>query len=246
MSLADKVILVTGGTRGIGRALAKGLARERATLVVNYHQEETAALTLLEEIGDTGAEAISIKADVSQSEEALRVIEVILSRYGRIDVLINNLGPFLEAKLEDTTPEQWQYILATNLHSCFYCSRLVLEPMGKQGWGRIINVAFSGAQHIQARYRIVPYAIAKTGILLLTKALALVGAKQGITVNVISPGVMETEGLSEPERRDWLRRIPCGRLGLPDDIVSAVSFLISPEADYITGTNLIVSGGWQL
>ena len=245
MFLRGKVALVTGSARGIGRAIAWELAEEGASLVINYLTSKEAALSVVADIDQQGGQAIALQADVSTAEGAARLIKDAGETFGRIDILVNNVGPFLEAELAQVSVEDWQYILATNLHSCFYCCHSALKYMRQLHWGRIINIAFSGAHYLKARHRIVPYAIAKTGVLILSKSLAQAEAQNGITVNVISPGIIDKDDLSEPDRAEWIKRIPASALGTPQDISALVSFLCSDKASNITGANIVVSGGWQ-
>jgi 3-oxoacyl-[acyl-carrier protein] reductase len=246
MDLKGRVALITGSARGIGRILALSLAKDGASLIINYLKNSRAALSLTNNIRKHGGEAIAIQADVARKDEAARLIREAVRHFDRLDILINNVGPFIEKDLAEVSIEDWQYILATNLHSCFYCSKFALEYMRKQGWGRIVNIAYSGAHHIMARSRIVPYAIAKAGVLILSKSLAQAEAKNGITVNVISPGIMDEDDLSSEERSSWVKKIPSTTLGSPKNLASAISFLVSDKACYITGANLVISGGWQV
>jgi NAD(P)-dependent dehydrogenase (short-subunit alcohol dehydrogenase family) len=245
MFLKGKVALVTGSARGIGRTIAWNLAEEGANLIINYLNKREEALSLVTNIGHRGGHAIALQANVSSPEGAERLIRETGETFGRIDILVNNVGPFLDADLAEVSVGDWQYILATNLHSCFFCSNFVLEYMRRQHWGRIINIAVAGAHHLKARHRIVPYAIAKTGVLILSKSLAQAEAKNGITVNAVSPGMISKGDLSESDQAEQIKRIPASTLGTPDDIYSIICFLCSDKASYITGANIIVSGGWQ-
>lgn len=241
--LQDKVALVTGSSRGIGRAIALGLAEEGAKVVVNYLLNRDLAEGVVMEINERGGMAIAIQGDVTRVKDVEELVEGALKEFGKIDILINNVGPILYKALSEITPDEWSKIIDGNLTSIFYCSRVALKGMREKGWGRIVNTAYAGAQFINAKGSIVPYAIAKTGVLILTKSMAKEEARHGITVNCISPGIIEN---GSPHNKALGEKIPVGRMGAPEDVVRVVSFLVSDEADYITGADIVVSGGWQV
>lgn len=248
MSLAGKVALVTGSARGIGRYTAQALAQRGASVVINYRASKAAAEALLDEINQqVGRKAgIILQGDVTNPVQVDQLVGAIIEHYGRLDILVNNVGDFLIKPITDLQIEEWQTIIASNLHSVFYLCRAVLPLMQKERWGRIINMGMAGADMIQSSPHITPYMIAKTGVLILTKTLGAVAAPYGITVNAISPGVIDNDQLDETTRQEMPQRIPAGKIGTPQDITAAILFLISDAASYITGSNLIVSGGWRL
>ncbi|MDX1762983.1 MAG: SDR family NAD(P)-dependent oxidoreductase, partial [bacterium] len=190
------------------------------------------------------------RADVSRPEEAKNVIQSLVRDFGRIDILVNNAGPMLMKPLEETSPEEWDGMIRSNLSSAFYCSKYALEIMREQGEGQILNI---GCLHGEVGPGGLPnspaYGIAKSGVLMLTRMLARSEAKNNIRVNAINPGLIETDDYgtySQEERRRWLARVPLGKFGQPDDIAEAALFLTSDRAAYITGTVLPVHGGLWL
>lgn len=241
--LTGKIALVTGSSRGIGRAIALGLAEEGAKVVVNYLLNRDLAEGVVREINERGGMAIAIQGDVTRVKDVEELVERALKEFGKIDILINNVGPILYKALSEITPDEWSKIIDGNLTSVFYCSRVALKGMREKGWGRIVNTAYAGAQFINAKESIVPYAIAKTGVLILTKSMAKEEARYGITVNCISPGIIEN---GSHHNKALGEKIPVGRMGTPEDVARVVSFLVSDEADYITGADIVVSGGWQV
>jgi len=241
--LTGKVAMVTGSSRGIGRAIALRLAGEGAKMVVNYLLNRDLAEGVVREIREKGGRATAIQGDVTKVKDVEGLVEGALKEFGRIDILINNVGPILYKRLSDITPEEWHRVIDGNLTSVFYCSRVALKGMREKGWGRIVNTAYAGAQFINAKESIVPYAIAKTGVLLLTKSMAREEARYGITVNCISPGIIENGAHPNKALEE---KIPVGRMGTPQEVAGVVSFLVSDEAGYITGGDIVVSGGWQV
>jgi len=239
-----KVAIVTGSSRGIGRATALRLAADGYDIVVNYVRSKKQATQVAAAIKAKGRKAVSVKADVSKWREARRLVETAIKVFGRIDILVNNAGIYERTVLDDLTPEQWDRRVATNLSSVFYCTKAALPYLKKTGWGRIINIssqiAFKGTDHGSE------YAASKAGILGFTKAAAQELARYNITVNAVAPGPIDTDILAgdTPERkRQRAREIPLRRIGRPEDIAAVVSFLASKDSDWITGTTLLVNGG---
>ena len=242
-----RVVLVTGASRGIGAATALRLARDGFQVVVNFASNEDAARRTVQAIEGAGGTAIAVRADVSDAAEVQRLVAETASRFGRLDILVNNAGVYERASLDDTTTEDWDRRVATNLSSCFYAAKASVPEMRKVGGGRIINLtsqlAYRGTTHG------ADYVAAKAGIVGLTKALALELAKDRILVNAVAPGSIETDILAGDTPEDRARRvrtIPLGRVGLPEEIAAAVAFLASPDAAYITGQILHVNGGSAL
>ncbi|RMF93755.1 MAG: 3-oxoacyl-ACP reductase FabG [Nitrospinota bacterium] len=244
--LQHRVALVTGSATGIGKYTALALAGRGATVVINYRSSRDAAETLVAEITAQGQQACALQGDVTDPVQVEQLIHTIDQRYGRLDILVNNVGEFLIKPLTELQVAEWQAMITSNLHSVFYLCRSALPLMRKQRWGRIINMGMAGADMLQASPNITPYMIAKTGVLILTRTLARLEAPYGITVNAISPGVIDNDHLEPAVREEMPQRIPAGRIGTPADITAALLFLVSDEAAYVTGTNLIVSGGWRL
>ena len=242
-----RVVLVTGASRGIGAATALRLARDGFQVVVNFASNEDAARRTVQAIEGAGGTAIAVRADVSDAAEVQRLVAETASRFGRLDILVNNAGVYERASLDDTTTEDWDRRVATNLSSRFYAAKASVPEMRKVGGGRIINLtsqlAYRGTTHG------ADYVAAKAGIVGLTKALALELAKDRILVNAVAPGSIETDILAGDTPEDRARRvrtIPLGRVGLPEEIAAAVAFLASPDAAYITGQILHDNGGSAL
>ena len=236
----DKIALVTGSSRGMGRSVALRLADDAAGVIVHFKSDRKAAENAVREIESKGKLSGSFQADLIQEDQAKTLIKEVEKKFGRIDILVNNVGPILEKSWERLGSEDWDYVLQGNLGSAFYCLKAALPGMRRRKWGRIINMGFSRVEQLVAYRNIVPYAIAKTGLLILTRSVAASVGSDGITVNMVSPGLMEGGVLPKNQN------IPAGRLGTFDDVSSAVQFLVSGQACYITGTNLIVSGGWKI
>jgi NAD(P)-dependent dehydrogenase (short-subunit alcohol dehydrogenase family) len=250
MRLADKIAIITGGARGIGRAVALGFAREGASVVVADQRTELAEQTV-GEIAAAGGRALAVETDVANPGDLDRLVATTRERFGRIDILHNNAGVSGGAgDFFAYTPADWDRILDVNLKSAFFLSQKVARVIIDQGsGGRILNTA-SVAAFIAAGRPTAPYDISKAGLRQMTVSLAAHLAPHGIAVNAIAPGTIETDfsaGVS-PElmavfRRRRLEQIPLGRLGQPDDLVGAAIFLCSDEAAYITGHTLVVDGG---
>lgn len=243
MSLENKVALVTGSSRGIGKIIALKLAEAKASVVINYKSNSWAADEVLESIKKIRRKAISIQCDVSNFADVEEMVKRVINEFGKIDILVNNVGPFLYKSIYDTTIQEWHQIINSNLNSTFYCCKAVVPIMRKQKSGNIVNIGAPNAERTQGYLRNCPYAAAKTGVVVLSKSLAKEEAKNGIRVNVINPGFIETDEYTEEMKEDMPKQVPLGRLGNPEDIANAVLFLVSDEANYITGSVLNVHGG---
>ncbi len=241
-----KRALVTGSARGIGRRVAQRLASAGCRVAVNYLTSGGEAEKLTEDLAKRGVDALMIKADVTSEDDVEEMMGRVEKEWNGIDILVNNVGDFLVKPLSRLESSEWHTIIGSNLHSAFYCCRRAIPFMRRTGWGRVINMAWSEAEHFSSAFETTPYMIAKAGVILLTKSLAVEEARHGITVNAILPGVIDNSRLSEKKRAEILEEIPVGRLGTPDDIAEAVLFLASERSSYITGTTIAVSGGWHL
>ena len=244
-NLQNRVVIVTGASRGIGRAVAVRFGEAGAVVVVAARGDPADAAA--EEIRGEGGRAVSVSVDVTDTKQIDAMISVALEEYGRIDVLVNNAGIVRDQLAMRMTVADWNAVIATNLTAAFTCSRAVLRPMLKQRSGRIINVGSVVGQMGNAGQ--VNYAAAKAGLVGFSKALAREVATRGVTVNVVAPGMIDTEmtsGLAKLAREAMLAKIPLGRLGTPDDIAGAIGFLASDEAAYITGHVLAVNGGMYM
>jgi len=243
MNLAGKVALVTGGSRGIGRGIALKLAEEGCSVVVNYLSSQRGAEQVVNIIRGMGRTAFSLQCDVSEFDQVERMMEKIKREFGRVDILVNNVGPFLYKTIFDTTIREWQRILNSNLNSVFYCCKAVIPLMRKRRRGTIINIGAPNCERTQGYLRTCAYSVAKTGVVVFSKSLAKEEAKNGIRVNVVNPGFIETEAYAEEMKKELIQQVPQKRLGRVEDIASAVAFLASDEASYITGCVLNVHGG---
>jgi 3-oxoacyl-[acyl-carrier protein] reductase len=243
MSSETKVALVTGSSRGIGKTIALKLAQAGASLAVNYKSNTGAANEVVESIREMGRKAISIQSDVSNFADVEEMIKKVMAEFGRIDVLVNNVGPFLYKPIYDTTIKEWHQIMNSNLNSTFYCCKAIVPIMRKQKSGNIINIGAPNAERTQGYLLNCAYATAKTGVVVFSKSLAKEEAKNGIRVNVVNPGFIETDEYTEEMKRDMPKQVPLRKLGKPEDVANAVLFLVSDEANYITGSVLNVHGG---
>jgi len=238
--MKEKVALVTGSSRGIGRDVALRLAEKMAAVAVHFFQSQEKAAEVVDAVKKTQTASKAFKADLTDAADANKLITGVTEEFGRIDIMVNNVGPIFVKPWDLVKPEEWETALRSNLLSAVYCMQAVLPGMRQRGWGRIINLGYSRAEQLTALPSITPYAVAKTGLLILTRTAAKTEAPAGITVNMVSPGLIE--GGIFPADKD----VPIGRLGKFAEVAHAVDFLISSKADYITGTNLVVAGGWKL
>lgn len=244
--LNGRVALVTGSARGLGKSMARALAARGAALAIHYRHSATEADQLVEELRKKGGEAERFQADVRRWEEVSRLQEEITARFGRLDILVNNVGPFIEKQWDELTPAEWEEMVTGNLNSVYYLCRAFWPVLVAQKWGRIINIGLANSDRIQAYHRVLPYAIAKTGVLILTKSLAVEGARHHITVNVLAPGLMDNGTLDAVGRHNAAASVPAGRPGSADDLTGALLYLCSKAAAYVTGAHIPVSGGWGL
>ena len=245
--MRQRVALVTGGTRGIGKGIAVALGREGVRLAIAYRSNKAAAQNALRQLQADGAECFAVETDVTNPSKVTFLMETILERSGRLDILINNVGEFRWRLLADSTLEEWQEILTSNLLSALYASKAALPAMHRQRWGRIINLGAVGAERAFGQATISAYAAAKAAVVAFSRSLAIEEAKSGITVNVVNPSNIDEKELSLAEaRRMRDARFPIGRPPTVEDVAAAVKFFASEEADYITGQVLNVSGGWLL
>jgi 3-oxoacyl-[acyl-carrier protein] reductase len=242
--LNGKVAVVTGGGRGIGRAIVLALGKEGVKVLINYRGKKESALETLEELKKLGGEGEIYQADVSLEEEVEKMFNFVIEKWGKLDILVNNAGITKDNLLIRMKSEEWDQVINTNLRGVFLCTRSALKIMLKQRSGRIINI--SSVVGLKGNIGQANYASAKAGIIGFTKAVAREVASRGITVNAIAPGFIKTEMtdvLSEEMKKKVLDEIPLGRFGDPEDVANAVKFLVSDEASYITGIVLNVDGG---
>ena len=244
MFLGQKVAVVTGATGGLGRSIVEVLARNGARVVVNYARNEAGAQELVKAVEAAGGEAFAVKADVSDPGQAETLIGAALERFGRLDILVNNAGIKRDTLLMRMKVDDWDAVMSTNLKGAFNCTRAATRPMLKARAGRIINIA--SVAGLIGNPGQANYSAAKAGLIGFTKAVARELGSRGITVNTVAPGPIEAgmlEDLPAEAREGFLKQIPLGRLGRPEDVAGAVVFLASDLANYITGQTLAVDGG---
>lgn len=239
-----RVAVVTGGSRGIGRAIAVELAAGGASVVVNYNASSKAADEVVAEIEKANGQAIAVQADISDFEQAGALIQAAIDKFEKIDILVNNAGITRDTLILRMSEEDFDDVIETNLKGTFNCSKAAIRPMMKARYGRIVNITSISGQIGNAGQ--TNYSASKAGQIGFTKALAREVASRGITVNSVAAGYVETaiwEGVAEEIREGFIAQIPLGRKGEPEEIAQAVAFLASDEAAYITGQTLAVDGG---
>ena len=244
--LNDKVAIVTGSSRGLGRAFVRELADHGCKVVINYFQSKEAGEQLLAELKDKGQEAICVQAGVAHPDDVQNLIDTTVKEFGGIDILINNAGVNRDRTIRRMSVEEWREVLATDLDSVFYCTYAALPHMIERGGGRIVNTSSIVGQ--MGNLGQSNYAAAKAGIVGFTKSAAQEFARYNITVNALCPGFIETEmvtSLTDEVRQALLAKIPLGRFGKPEEVARLCRFLVT-EGEYITGAQININGGMYL
>ncbi len=245
--MAEKrVALITGGARGIGRALAVDLAQAGWDIALCYRTSESDAVSAGTEIERHGACAMVVRCDVSDPDAVRSLIDEVGVRLGRLDAVINAAGPYHRAKLLAESPDGWRSMFANNLDPVFFTARYAAPGMIERRWGRIISFSMANADRVTANTAVTAHFIAKMGVNALTRALAKELAPHGVTANCISPGFINSKSAPAEELEKMTKRIPAGSVGTIEDVVAAARYFLSDEAAYVTGANLVVSGGWGL
>ncbi len=247
MSLRNRVALVTGASRGIGKEIALTLARAGAGIAVGYRTNKLGAGKVVAALQLIGTEGWAVATDVTDAARVKELMENVVGHFGRLDILVNNVGDFEWKPVMESKVEEWHAILLSNLYSVFYTSKYALPAMRRHRWGRIINLGAVGAERAFGQAKISAYSAAKAGMVAFTRSLALEEARYGITVNVVNPPIIDEKELSleEAERLTDVR-FPVGRPGTAQDVAEAVKFFAEEESSFVTGQVLNVSGGWML
>jgi len=244
--MSERVALITGGARGIGRAIALSLAAEGWSVAICYRKSKKEAEETVAVIKSKGVRGMAEQADVSNPQAAEHLVRKIEKEMGRIDALINCAGPYHRVNLMEETIEGWHFMFNNNLHPVFYMSRAVAPGMKARKWGRIVNFSMANADQMIAQPELTAHYISKVGVLILTRSLARLLAPHGITVNAISPGFINSGSAPEEELASMVKRIPAGYVGETQDAVGVVRFLLSEEARYVNGANIHLSGAWGI
>lgn len=241
LPLQERVALVTGGARRTGREIALALAAAGADVVIHYRHSDAEAREAVAEVERLGRRGLALQADLADAEATAAAFAGAVERLGRLDILVNNAAGIVWKPLAAMEVADWHRSIEDTLHITHHACRAALPWMREQGFGRIVNLIDADADALQAVPMVTPYKIGKTGVLLLTRTLAVTEAPHGITVNGVSPGTLDNS-----ERRPALERIPAGRYGRAEEVARAVLFLADPASGYITGTNIKVSGGYLI
>ncbi|HTN69947.1 MAG TPA: SDR family oxidoreductase [Methylomirabilota bacterium] len=244
--MANKVALITGGARGIGRAVALDLAKQGWSVAICYRSSAKEADEVLEAIQSHGAKGLALKCDVSDPNAAVQSVRRVQEEWGSIDALINGAGPYHRVSLLQETNEGWHSMFDNNLHPVFCLSQAVIPGMKERKWGRIISFSMANAEQVIAQPQLTAHYIAKVGVVILMRSLARLVAPYGITANCVAPGFIDSGSAPKEELEAAAKRIPAGYLGTVDDTAAVVRFLLSDEARYVNGANIQLSGAWGI
>jgi 3-oxoacyl-[acyl-carrier protein] reductase len=247
LPLKNRVALVTGASRGIGKEIALMLGRSGGRVAISYRTNKLAAQKVVNALRAPRGHGIAFPTDITDPKRVKELIDATVRHYGRLDILVNNVGDFEWKPVIDLDPEEWHAILASNLSSVYYASKFALPVMRRQRWGRIVNLGAVGAERAFGQAKISAFSAAKAGMVAFSRSLALEEARYGITVNVVNPAIIDDKELSREEaERMSDARYPVGRPATAQDVADAVLYFASQQASFITGQVLNVSGGWLL
>jgi 3-oxoacyl-[acyl-carrier protein] reductase len=242
--MTNRVALITGGAKGIGRAVALDIAARGWNIAICYRSSVKEAAEVIDAVQHQGSQAIAVEADVSKPDAAVRLIEQVRQEFGRIDALINGAGPYHRVSLLKESKEGWHSMFDNNLHSVFYLTQGVIPIMREQKWGRIVSFSMANAEQLIAQPQLTAHYISKVGLLALSRSFAKLIAADGITMNCVAPGFIDTGSAPEGELEKMVKFIPAGYVGSVADAVAVVRFLLSDEAAYVNGANIQLSGAW--
>jgi 3-oxoacyl-[acyl-carrier protein] reductase len=240
----NRVALITGGAKGIGRAVALDLASQDWAVAICYRTSAKEAAEVMEAVRQKGSKGIAVECDVSKSAAAVSLVERVRQEYGRIDALINGAGPYHRVSLLKETNDGWHSMFDNNLHSVFYLTQAVIPVMKAQQWGRVVSFSMANAEQLIAQPQLTAHYIAKVGLLALSRSFAKLIAPDGITMNCVSPGFIDSGSVPPDELDKMVKFIPAGYVGSVNDAVGAVRYLLSDEARYVNGANIQLSGAW--
>lgn len=242
--LSQRVALITGGAKGIGRAVALDLATRGWAVAICYRTSVTAADQVINTVHANGGTAWAVQCDVSRTEAAERLVEQVRQQWGHIDALINSAGPYHRISLLQETVEGWHSMFDNNLHPVFYLTRAVIPMMRERKWGRIVSFSMANVEQLIAQPQLTAHYISKVGLLALSRSFAKLIAGDGITMNCVAPGFIDSGSAPQEELPRMVKLIPAGYVGSVDDAVAVVRFLLSEEARYVNGANIQLSGAW--
>jgi len=242
--LSQRVALITGGAKGIGRAVALDLATRGWAVAICYRTSVIEADQVINTVHANGGTAWAVQCDVSRTEAAERLVEQVRQQWGRIDALINSAGPYHRISLLQETVEGWHSMFDNNLHPVFYLTRAVIPMMRERKWGRIVSFSMANAEQLIAQPQLTAHYISKVGLLALSRSFAKLVAADGITMNCVAPGFIDSGSAPQEELPRMVKLIPAGYVGSVDDAVAVVRFLLSEEARYVNGANIQLSGAW--
>ena len=242
----NRVALITGGAKGIGRAVALDLAERGWSVAICYRKSAKEGAEVVDAVNKKGSKGIALQCDVSDPKPAQELVKRVEEEWGRVDALINCAGPYHRVNLLEESVEGWRSMFDNNLHPLFYLSQAVVPGMTQRKWGRIVCFSMANADQLIAQPQLTAHYIAKVGLLVLARSLARVVAPHGITVNAISPGFIDSGSAPKEELAAMAKRIPAGYVGKLEDAVAVVRFLLSEEARYVNGANIHLSGAWGI